>query len=117
MKSEYFDIESYTPISTNKYYSGMHWAKRKAIADQWHYIVKEQLKAFKVSKFIASVELYFSWDIKSRFDLDNHAIMRKMIIDSLVSAGVIAGDSKKYIKHISECFHSLDNIRVEIREI
>ncbi len=36
-------LEGERPLSWNKYWSGMHWAKRKAEADRVHWLVRSQL--------------------------------------------------------------------------
>ena len=118
MKEQTFYINNYTPISTNKIYSGCHWTKRKKIADEFHLLVTDAVNLFKVSSFIGSVELSFKWSNKSRFDLDNHAFMRKMIIDALVKKGIVVGDQKRYIKKITEEFSEItSDIVVSIKEV
>jgi hypothetical protein len=40
MKKSY-SINGRNLPSWNQFYSGMHWAERKRIADEWHWIVRE----------------------------------------------------------------------------
>lgn len=84
-------------ISTNAYYSGMHWSKRKRIADTWHMRIKALCRQAKISK-VKKCKLIF--DFNNRYDLDNNSAMIKMIIDGLVFAGVLPDDNKDHVKEI-----------------
>ena len=101
-----------TYISTNQYYSGMHWTVRRYIGDAWHETVKAALNFYDILAVDYPVKLKFYWN--NRFDLDNNAVMRKMIIDSLVLANILPDDTKKYIKSISEYIYEEEGIRIDI---
>lgn len=52
------------------------------------------------------VHLRFDWYCKNRkVDPDNIAAAKKMIIDGLVAAGILAGDGWKHICELSDRFH------------
>ena len=51
-----------------------------------------------------------------RLDIDNHAIMGKMIVDAM-KGRVIEDDSRRWVKGVCHYFHDGDYISVEIREI
>ena len=101
----------------NAYYSGKHWAKRKKDADYWHTLTRcaiyELAKKGGVPLFDKPVQIKFYWD--DGLDLDNHAAMRKMIIDGLKDK-IIIDDTRKYIAFISDSWHDENCIMVEISE-
>lgn len=103
-----------TYISTNLYYSGMHWTARNKIKDAWHKLVADATKAYDIQPYSVPVQLYFEWS--NRFDLDNNAVMRKMIIDGLVQARIIIDDTKKFVKGIKERIGTNKGILVEITD-
>ena len=49
-------------------------------------------------------------------DIDNHAIMGKMIVDAM-KGRVIEDDNRRWLKSVSHNFHDEDYIQVEIREV
>ena len=53
---------------------------------------------------------------ESLLDIDNHAIMGKMIVDAM-KGRVIEDDSRRWVKGVCHYFHDGDYISVEIREI
>lgn len=77
--------------SLNKIWAGMHWAKRKKIADEGH-IACLVAKGFVVPW--DRVRLDFIPHIpKGRlFDCTNYAVSAKVIEDGLVALGVLDGD-------------------------
>lgn len=95
----------------NAIYSGKHWAKRKEDADFWHMMVRAAIH--KPKMFREPVEIRFRWD--DRLDLDNHAYMRKMIIDSMRGV-LIQDDSKPYVARIIDEWGNTGEIVVEVRE-
>lgn len=63
------------------------------------------------------VTVYFNWiEPNARRDIDNVAFAKKFILDGLVKAGVLAGDSRKHVIGLSDSFSEIDpiNPRVEI---
>jgi hypothetical protein len=100
-------------VSSNKFYSGCHWSKRKKIADKYHYLVKSQLSQ-KLDMINKPVEIIIKYN--NKFDIDNQGIMSKMIIDALKGV-VIKDDSRKYFKRLTQEFWEGDGIKVEIMEL
>ena len=56
----------------------------------------------------------FKWN--DRLDIDNHAVMGKMIVDAL-KGRLIEDDSRRWLKGIAHYFHDEDFISVEIHEV
>jgi len=86
--------------SINQIYAGMHWGKRKALADEKHWLIKAQIlskvKSFKpplFKKAFVSYEIYFKSNI--RRDWDN--LFLKLYNDGLVQAGVIPDDDSEHL--------------------
>lgn len=100
----------------NAYYAGKHWSQRKRDAEYWHMITLSAMAKQGVRKrpFQNPVVITFYWNDK--LDCSNHAIMGKMIEDSM-RGRVIQDDSRKWVKGIEHYFHDKDYILVSIREI
>jgi len=100
----------------NAYYAGKHWSLRKRDADYWHMLVRHCMDDQDVRRvpFKRPVVITFHWN--DRLDIDNHAIMGKMIVDAM-KGRVIEEDSRKWMKGVCHYFHDEDYIGVEIREI
>ena len=96
----------------NKYYAGKHWAKRKEDAIYWHWLVRSYAPATLVMR--GEVQLTFRWNDK--LDLSNHAVMAKMIEDSL-KGYIIQDDNRRYVKRIVHEWHDSDYIEVIIDAI
>ena len=99
----------------NAIYAGKHWSRRKQDSEFWHTIVTGELKNQGVDKHLAEspVSIRFFWN--DRLDLDNHAYMRKMIIDAL-KGWVIKDDDRRYISEITDGWHDGNYILVEVAE-
>jgi hypothetical protein len=86
--------------SWNKFYSGMHWAKRKQMADYWHELVKWEIIKNKIKKTESrkaiSITCYFP-NRRSQLDADN--LCAKLIIDGLKNF-VMPDDNDKYIGEV-----------------
>lgn len=81
----------------NKIYSGMHWRRRKELADLYHEEVLELKGKIKVTKY--PVEIFYDWYWPNNpLDSLNCAFMSKMIEDGLVHVGVLEDDSAKYVR-------------------
>lgn len=100
----------------NAYYAGKHWSQRKRDAEFWHMMVRSCMNSQNVRSvpFKRPVIITFHWN--DRLDIDNHAIMGKMIVDAM-KGRVIEDDSRRWLKGVSHFFHDEDYIGVEIREI
>lgn len=66
--------------------------------------------------FQKPVHVYFTWvEPNKRRDLDNIAFAHKFILDGLVKAGVLNGDSQKYVTGFVDLFRvDKDNPHVSI---
>ena len=100
----------------NAYYAGKHWSRRKHDAEYWHWLVRGCMDACNVRRvpFKRPVVITFRWN--DRLDIDNHAVMGKMIVDAM-KGRVIEDDSRRWLKGVCHYFHDADYIDVEIREI
>lgn len=100
----------------NAYYAGKHWSKRKEDADYWHLLTISALNRCEMRRtpFEGPVEIRFLWN--DRLDIDNHAVMGKMIVDAL-KGRLIWDDNKKWLKGISHYFHDEEYILVMVREV
>ena len=103
------------PISWNKFYSGMHWAKRKELADRMHMLMRAALSYPDeiTDRFEEKVYITVRAYMKSpMMDADN--ICAKMYIDGLKEA-VIYDDDWRYVKSVTtETNHDKECPRVEI---
>lgn len=99
--------------SLNAIYSGKHWRRRKADAEYWHGLTHAALRRAGIprgpAKGPVSVRLWYD----DRLDLDNHAYIRKLIIDAL-TGWVIEGDARRHIRRITEGWHDEGRILVEV---
>ena len=100
----------------NAYYGGKHWSVRKRDADYWHRMVRLHMDEQNVRRipFKRPVIITFHWN--DRLDIDNHAVMGKMIVDAMIGR-VIEADSRRCVKGVCHYFHDEDYIGVEVREI
>lgn len=83
-------------------YDRMHFTKRDRLVKQWHKMVEEAVEEqdiLPVESYPVHVEIecYFGKG-RTRFDWDNLSPTPKLIQDALVSCGVLANDTSKYIK-------------------
>ena len=99
----------------NAYYSGKHWSQRKEDAEYWHYKTLAAMQKYKCRKtpFERPVIISFRWNDK--LDLDNHAVMAKMIVDAM-KGRMIKDDSRKYLVGVEHYFHDADFISVTVME-
>lgn len=86
--------------SWNKMYAGIFWSERKKIVDDIHELVFYEAKKQKLGKIKGRVKLNYHivWKGNKERDLDNVPI--KLITDGLVKAGVLEGDSLKFISEL-----------------
>lgn len=100
----------------NAYYAGKHWSIRKQDAEYWHLLTRSAMnrQEIRVRPFEKPVEISFLWN--DRLDIDNHAIMGKMIVDAM-KGRLINDDSRRFVKGIYHGFHDEDYILIQIREV
>jgi len=113
MKELRIVLEGEKPVSNNKFYAGMHWAKRKAIADEKHLLVRSQIDAGKAlfENPVHILMVVFAGDLRRR-DIDNMNV--KMYIDGLVPH-VIPEDDWRYVKAVTKVYeHDKERPRIEL---
>lgn len=100
----------------NAYYAGKHWAIRKQDAEYWHLLTRSAMnrQEIRVRPFEKPVEISFLWN--DWLDIDNHAIMGKMIVDAM-KGRLINDDSRRFVKGVYHGFHDEDYILIQIREV
>ncbi len=100
----------------NAYYAGKHWSIRKRDAEYWHWLVRAAMEEQNIRRvpFKKPVIVIFHWN--DRLDIDNHAVMGKMIVDAM-KGRVIEDDSRRWVKGVCHYFHEENYISVEIREV
>lgn len=100
----------------NAYYAGKHWSRRNQDAEFWHLITRNALNRQEVRRtpFEKPVEISFLWN--DRLDIDNHAVMGKMIVDAL-KGRLINDDNRRWLKGVCHRFHEEDYILVQIKEV
>lgn len=100
----------------NAYYAGKHWSARQSDAEYWHLLVRSCMNKQKVRQkpFEKPVAVVFYWN--DRLDIDNHAVMGKMIVDAM-KGRVIVDDTRRWLHGVSHFFHDEDCIRVEVQEV
>lgn len=100
----------------NAIYAGKHWTKRQRDSQYWHILVQSALKRQGIDKNLVKGKVKISFRWNDRLDIDNHAYMGKMIVDSL-KGWLIEDDNRKYLAAVEHKFHSEDCIRVTIEEV
>lgn len=100
----------------NAYYAGKHWSRRKQDAEYWHLLTRSALNRQEVRRtpFEKPVVVTILWN--DRLDIDNHAVMGKMIVDAL-KGRLINDDNRRWVKGVCHFFHDEDYILVKIGEI
>lgn len=100
----------------NAYYAGKHWSRRKEDAEFWHLMVHKCMdrQGVRRTPIHAPVIVTFRWN--DRLDIDNHAVMGKMILDAM-KGRVIEDDSRRFVKGVTHIFHDEDYISVEVKEL
>ena len=100
----------------NAYYAGKHWSKRKQDAEYWHLLTRSAINRQEVRKtpFEKPVVITILWN--DRLDIDNHAVMGKMIVDA-IKGRLINDDNRRWVKGVCHFFHDEDYILVKIGEI
>ena len=101
--------------SVNKFWAGVHWAKRKQWADYWHLIVRLALANIPHRTLQSPVMIEF-W-FNDRLDLDGHGMVAKEVIDTLVENNWLIGDTRKHVQCIVYRFHELEGTKVRVSEI
>lgn len=86
-------------VSTNDIYAGMHWSKRKKLADLYHRSLIEYRNSPKVQY---PVEISYVFSFKGRLlDCDNCSYMAKLLKDGLRHWQIITDDSPQYVSSVT----------------
>jgi hypothetical protein len=99
----------------NKVWAGVNPYVRAKWRDYWHMITKMSLANIPHRTLKSPVMFEFWFD--SRLDLDGHAIIVKVVIDTLVENKWIVGDTRKHVQCIIYRFHDYGNTKVRVTEI
>jgi len=98
----------YIAPSLNAIYAGIHYRKRKQIADTMHMAVKVAVRRCK--PFTGAVTIDYMPMIKGRrYDTDNYALTGKGILDGLVTNGIIEKDTAEIVKRVT--YHAPESIK------
>lgn len=102
--------------SVNAYYGGKPWQLRKRDADFWHLLTVSNMNSQDVRRipFKRPAIITFHWN--DRLDIDNHAIIAKMIVDAM-KGRVIEDDTRRWVKGVCHYFWDEDYIGIEVKEI
>ncbi len=94
-----------------------HWAasskQKRAATDLCRFWVN----AARLTPVSRPVKIHFDWyEPTRRRDPDNLRAGSKFLLDSLVEAGILPNDSRKWIVALSDTFHEADkaNPRIEV---
>ena len=110
--------------SWNKLYAGLHWTKRKKMADDIHELVywavyesknKPKVLPYKNPVFL---EYEVRYKGKRRHDADNCAV--KMYCDGLVHSGILAEDDYEHVVGYSVMIfigQDEDSVTINIKEV
>ena len=112
----YIDEKVNGKVGSNKFYSGVHWAVRKKLADYWHELVVVSMVEQKIPCMPFNKPVRVTLTVNSRLDIDNHGFLAKLIIDGL-KGYLIEDDNRKFVQELKICFYDEDMIKVEVEEI
>lgn len=84
-------------FSTNKIYAGVHWSKRKEIADGIHGIAELFCRPVQVVRSYPVSVRYRFFFVTRPLDTTNCTFMVKCIEDALRAIGIIAEDTPEYV--------------------
>lgn len=100
------------PPSTNNLF--INAGRKRVLSPEyraWKTQAAWELKAQKVKKFEGRALIHIDLDDTRRGDADNRA---KAVLDALVDAEVLAGDSKKHVRRVSIGWERITGCRVAI---
>ncbi len=97
-------------LSLNKWYSGVHWTKRKKIKDQYKLIIKSQFKEVLSKDNSYSVTYLFNFKTRP-LDASNCVAMVKLIEDV-----IFEDDNYKIVNSITikSRKSNIENVEIEI---
>lgn len=83
-------------FSTNKAYSGIHWAVRKKLKDLYHQSILPYKGKHYLGSYPVVITYSFVW-VKHPLDTTNETYMVKMLEDGMVHAGILPDDDPKHV--------------------
>ncbi len=91
------------PVTWNLFYAGVHWSRRKRLADRWRWAVLATVREVTDARPVAVVtparlSVVVHYERGKRFDLDN--VWLKPLLDVLVQEGIIPDDNVDHIREI-----------------
>ncbi len=92
----------------NEWYAGLHWSKRKALADYWHLLVLKWVRKYDVQPVPPPVHLamdFYFGPGRRAYDASNCAATAKLIEDGLVHAKILKGDGPTHVRTIALTTH------------
>ena len=97
-------------------YLDMHYQLRAKTKRESDDVVAWAAKAARIKKRERSVEVSIKWyEQNRRRDIDNVQFAVKFILDGLVKAGILHGDSPTYVRRIThEVAYDQRNPRIEV---
>lgn len=87
--------------STNSIYAGMHWTKRRTLAEDGHLAACAGVRLYKTQKVTYPIDLEFFPLILAPaklFDTSNYSFTGKMVEDGLVKEGILVDDSIEWVR-------------------
>ena len=100
----------------NAYWSGKYYRARAQDAKDIHSLTILAIKKARIKKepFAVPVKLTFEWD--DGMDIDNHAAIGKMILDS-IKGWIVKDDSPRWVKEVTHRFWTGGYIKVTVEAI
>jgi hypothetical protein len=99
-------------ISGNSIYAGMHWSKRKKLADLYHTYMMPYRKNI-VKDYPVDISYIFTFKSKP-LDTSNCFLMLKFLEDGMVKNGIITNDSPEYVQSTTVYSQKGERDEVEI---
>ena len=89
---------------------GKRWNAYSEMKNTWQGIIAAEIKRAKITPVKVPVFIIFGWwETNKKRDPDNIAGAKKLILDSLVSTGILAGDGWKHINGWEDSFEVASN--------
>lgn len=100
----------------NAYYAGKHWSQRKKDAEYWHWLTVSAMRKAQCRQTPLDKPVVVSILWNDGLDIDNHAVMGKMIVDAMKGV-LIHDDTRRYFVGIEHRFHDKEYIEVHVQEV
>lgn len=98
MRRQIIVIDLPVKVSANAFYAGMHWGKRKRIADEYHKALIEH----RNGRWHTPLHLNFVFTFRGKMlDVSNCFAMAKMLEDAMVLNNIIPNDDPLVVESVS----------------